>query len=349
MPLLPLKPIIKLILSKLGLIKLSPNKKIYPTGLVEHFRILHAPDKFFRRTSDFTANICGIYGKKTEFIQYRINNSDWKPVHHYRPRVPEELFTIELSPDQLNIGDNHLVLDVQQNNSRDKVDIRFVYEDASPHFPLVKTWEDDDLDVSDGSWEVVRADNQNKVRVTPGFEDYDRILIISSAFTEGRRIETDIAFHQSNDLGLPFGFGVLPLWGGRPDAPGISPRRGWNFSLAWFYSHYNAVGMEFSYKHGDDEPDWLALYKNFDVTPGETYKIIIEVQSIGDNNYRHQRYQQRLKWFRNDTSEPDSWMMISDAYGCPIPYGHYGIGLISHRCSVDFGKVTVNTLPDISS
>ena len=73
-----------------------------------------------------------------------------------------------------------------------------------------------------------------------GDEGYDRVIVFAGAFSGARRIETDMIFRYRVETG-EWGFGLLPLWGGRPDEPTFRPKRGWLFSLAWFFDCLDTV------------------------------------------------------------------------------------------------------------
>ena len=191
-----------------------------------------------------------------------------------------------------------------------------------------------------------QAPNGPWVRPKPGFEDYDRIVIAAGAFPGGRRVTTDVVFRSFKDDARAFGFGVLPLWGGRPDDPQYSPRRGWNFSIAWYYSTYKGVGEEFSWKKGNEPPRWTSSYRNFDLQPGVRYIVIAEAREVLDANGRHKKYHQRMRWKRNSDGETP-WIELSDDEGGQIPAGEYAVALVAHRCQVEFGPVRVEALaPD---
>jgi hypothetical protein len=204
--------------------------------------------------------------------------------------------------------------------------------------------------VQDGYWEKIDRGTTVSIRPVPGYEDYDRVVAVTSAFVGGRRIETDVFFHRATNKNRPFGFGLLPLWGGRPDDPNHLPRRGWNFSIAWYYSHYKGVGIEFSYKYGPNAPDWLSTYTNYTIEPNTLYHIVSETWPEVDSSGNHLRYKQRMKWWSNGDPEPATWLELVDSAGCPLQPEPYAIAIVAHRCQVEFGPLkirpitTVNTL-----
>jgi len=323
------------------------RRKVYPNTDVDHFQVLHLPDSFTRRADDFTANIFGIYGEKTRHARYRVNGSNWIDIQHELPRVPKPLFTIELSHEEFISGSNSIEVEVEDKTGNITThQLQCGYNPQPLQLPLEQSWDTNTaLDVGDGKWERLRQGNETRVRPVPGFEDYDRILIITGAFAGGRRITTDLVFHSVQPKGAPYGFGILPLWGGRPDQPGHTPRRGWKFSLVWYYSHYEAIGMEFSYKFADQPPAWVASYKNFDLIAGRRYLLTVETYPVHDTDGKHLHYFQRMRWEDKENHNKTDWMQLTDIEGAPIPEGEYGVALIAHRSQVDFGRVIVEPLP----
>jgi hypothetical protein len=308
------------------------------------FTIHHLPARYARRAGHFTANICGLIGRDTQAARYRVNDGPWQAVRHSLPRVPAPMFCIEMAAAELVPGSNTVHLEVtSRGGSVERIERTFEYDDAPPALPVARDWATGDLDAGDGVWEAFSEGGERRVRIRPGHEAYDRILVVTGAFAGARRVETDVTFHGPSDPEAPFGFGVLPLWGGRPDEPGHAPRRGWDFSLVWYYSHYEAVGMEFSTKLGAAPPAWVAAYRNFTLTPGARYRLITEVWPERDEAGRHLLYRQRMRWDPVDGPE-GPWMELADVDGVPLAEAEYGVALIAHRSRVDFGPVSVRPL-----
>jgi hypothetical protein len=63
-----------------------------------------------------------------------------------------------------------------------------------------------------------------------------------------------------------------------------------------------------------------------------------------DEDGNHLRYRQRLKWHADGEPAPDEWIELTDTQGAPLPPGEYAVGLVTHRCQVDFGPVTVTPI-----
>lgn len=308
-------------------------------------QIFHAPKCFTRRAGDFTANVCGAFTTEVKRARYRLNHGPWLELRQAGPRVPPPLFTIEMSAAELLPAINHLEIEAKAGGNRPEVmRLEFEYDPNPVTLPVRTDWSQNDFDVHDGHWEHFWTDDSWRVRPVPGSENYDRIIVVSGAFAEGRRIETDLIYRYNVDEDRPFGFGLLPFWGGRPDDPGVSPRRGWNFSLAWFYSHYNGAGLEFSYKHGGFPPSWISSYRDLTLQENSRYFLTVECWPEVDAVGRHRCYRQRMKWWPEKGAEPKGWIELADIEGAPLPPREYGVALIAHRCQVEFGPVHVTPI-----
>ena len=308
-------------------------------------RFTHAPDRFTRRSRDFTANLCGVLTPSVRNARYRLNDGEWRTVAHLEPRVKAPQFTVELPADELRPGRNRVTFDIRTYRGGVKrTEATFEYDDLPVKLPLKRDWSDEDLEIQDGHWERIRRDGAWVVRPVPGSESYDRILIAAGAFRGARQVETDVVFRKQIAPGRPFGFGILPLWGGRPDSLGRSPRAGWNFGLTWYYSMYAAVGMEFSFKDADDPPRWVAAYRDIDLVRDSHYRIVARCWSERNSSEKHGRFIQQMKWWPANGMEPHEWLEMSDVPGAPIPEGEYGVALIAHQVQVEFGSVMVRDL-----
>jgi hypothetical protein len=308
--------------------------------------IYHCPKKFNRRYADFTANITGRVAPFARGTEYRVNGGEWLELKHAPPRIPSPKFTIEIAPPDLNAGRNTLEIRGKRYGIwEESLGCEFEYDPSPVQLPVVRDWSDGDLDVQDGRWETVVVDGEQRVRPVPGQEDYDRIVVITGALSVPRRIETDLTF-RDHIRGKPYGFGVLPFWGGRPDAGGTVPRRGWNFSCVWYYSHYDGIGQEFSYKDTGALPEWVSNYRYLDVQMNVKYRLVIECGPATDAQGNHAYHFQRFKWWRDGDVEPDEWMELTDVQGAPLPAGEYCVALVSHRSQVEYGAVRVLPLND---
>jgi hypothetical protein len=310
--------------------------------LVQFFDL---PDSFSRRSGEMTVNIAGVISSFTKEVRFRVNDGQWQEVARGAPRAPMPQFLIEMDARKLRAGTNILSIEASAfGRPPQSYQRQFKYDPSPVSLPITKNWLNSEVEAYDGYWEKVLSDGVWRVRPKPGFEGYDRILVVTGAFSEGRRIETDVIFRHKIGGG-EFGFGVLPLWGGHPDdAIHNGPRRGWNFSIVWYWNRYRGVGNEFSYKFGEAPPDWVNSYHNLALEAGARYAIVAECWPEFDENGKHLRYAQRSKWWKEGTPEPKDWLELIDAVGSPLPAGEYGVALVAYNCQVDFGPIKVEPL-----
>jgi len=309
----------------------------------------HEPRTVARRAGDLTVNIGGALAPAVERARWRLGNGPWETVAQGAPRVPAPGFVIEVAPARLLPGPNRVTIEAfARGRPPESRTVEFDYDPTPVRLPLRVDWErvaaTTGLDSQEGRWEVVRGDDgPARVRPAPGAEGYDRLLLVAGAFPGGRRVETDIIFRREVPGG-PSGFGVLTMWGGRPDADGAAPRRGFRFALAWVYSRYKAVGGEFSDKDGGRPGAWAAAYRSFRPVPGVRYRLVAEAWPESDGAGRHVRHRQRLKWWADGEPEPSAWIEVADDEGAPIPPGEYGVALIAQRAQAEFGPVVIRPL-----
>jgi hypothetical protein len=308
------------------------------------FTLVHACKSYERRAGELTVNLSGYWGINTKSAYYRLNAGAWLPVARGAPRVPLELFLVELPLHELRDGENCIEFEVSSNKGPpQRLEHRFHYEDALPTLPFERHWRDSELDVSDGIWETVEHSGQSWVRPRPGCEDYDRLLVVGGAFPASRRVTVDVIFRgRAGPPGL-FGFGICTLWGGHPDEPGASPRHGWLYGLHWYYSRCEGVGLEFSHRIGKREPAWTHGYRNFSPEPGRRYQLTTEVWPEQFSG-KHVCYRQRAKWSSGDSEGLSPWIELVDMNGAPLPVRDYAVALLAHRSQVEFGPVLVEAL-----
>lgn len=323
----------------------------------ELITIHHAPAAYDRRAGTFTANITGELDYLAHGLEYRLNDAqDWVPVGQRRPRVTWPDFTVELPASALRPGENRIELRARGVFREPEArSLTFGYDPSPVALPATLSWgQGTRLDVQDGSWETfLNGDGTTRVRPVPGEEGWDRVLAVTGAFAEGRRVTTDVVFHDVRGLyplGLPFlprrgyGFGVFPMWAGQPDEPQVSPRRGWRFSLAWYFSVDRSVGSSFSDKVGDAAPAWVESARSLRLEWDRKYRIVAEAWPMKDADGRHLGYRQRVKWWPDGEPEPTHWLDVVDQAGAPLPEGEYAVALVSLRSAVDFGPVTVEAI-----
>lgn len=301
------------------------------------------PSVFRKRAGDLTANIVGSFSYAVVEARFSLNGGPEQKLGWQVPRVPRPLFVIELPVEQLQAGKNVVVLKTRSwTGAKSQSEFEFSYDDADVTLPISIDWTDDELDAQDGVWERLVNPAGCSVAVKPGHERYDRILMASGAFSVEREITAEFIFHGPKDVLKPYGFGLLPLWGGRPGPDPAGPRSGWNFAIAWYYSIYSAVGMEFSYRRGTQAPDWVATYRNWDLKAGDACKVrVITTQQVQAND-QAPGILQKMKWWRAGEPEPEQWMSLSDDSGCRLPEGEFAVALVAHNCSVQFGALRIS-------
>jgi len=307
--------------------------------------LVHAPSLVTRRHGALSANICGVAHYLAR-ICYRLNDGPELPVPQAPERSPKPCFTIELEPGTLRAGRNTLVVESWVPARRTiRKTTTFQYDPAPIQLPLMQDWSNAILESQDGCWEVVQTPIGGRVRPCPGKENYDRILLVTGAFSVPRRVETDMVYQgRGASRHSQFGFGVLSLWGGHPDEPQYRPRRGWRYGAAWFFSSYG-VNAEFSIKEGAERRWDATMSVNSRVEPGGRYRLVVECWTVSDPQGKHPRHRQRMKWWIWGQNEPDEWIECSEGGRARLPQGDYAVALLAHQCQVDFGPVHVSLLP----
>jgi len=323
---------------------LARAKRSFPRQLpnAKEIEIRHLPARYERRSNDFTVNVWGYRGTQTRELRYCLNGSAYSVVDAEPPRVGRNTFVIEIPPEACRKGTNELTLEVVDNRSKvHHIERSFEYDPEPPELPLLSDWRSD-LDSADGFWETVDRDGTLWVRPIPGLEAYDRVIVAAPAFPGGRRVTATILF-RGRLQDKPFSFGLLPLWGGRPDRDGHAPRRGWCFAIANYYSGHGGVGMEFSYRDSSAKPAWVGVYRGLDIEPGQSFKIVVEAWPEASPEGNHYCFQQRARWSRVG-GETGPWMQLSDIQGAPLPYREYGVAVIAHQCQIECGPVRIEPI-----
>lgn len=309
--------------------------------------IAHLPDVYARRSGDFSANVTGWMPRfLVRRARFRLNDGPSMAVGQGWPRDRPPDFTIELPLDALRPGENTLAIEVEGwLRPPERLTRTFRYDSAPVPLPLTVDWSQPWLDVQDGEWERVEVEGEVRVRPKPGEEGYDRMLVATGAFRGDRRIETEVTFRH-HTIGRfhkgarEYGFGVLSLWGGHPDDWSHRPRRGWSFALSWYWSKPGGVGNEISYRYGEQSPRWQGSYRDFEAAPDTTYSVIVEVRRLKDEQGLGY-FEQRTKWWKRGTSEPQHWMTLDDRSAVDLPDGDYAIALLSFNAQVEFGPLKV--------
>jgi hypothetical protein len=307
----------------------------------------HAPEKFDRRSDDFTANVTGTLGSHVESARFRVNGGDWKTLPQGKKRVEPPEFAVEIDAQHLKTGSNRL--EVATDRSEEPVGVEFAYDPSPISLPIEVDWRTWPLVADDGYWERYEsADGTWRVRPVPGYEGFDRILVVAGAFAQGRRVETDMVFRHSTAVERQeWGFGLLPLWGGRPDTERSEPlRRGWLFGISWFFNRYRGVGLEFSFRDGTLPPKFTTSFNDWVLDSDVKYRIVSEAFREVRSDGSHAAYRQRMKWWKDGEPAPERWIELVDVQGAPLPARPYGVALVTFRTQVDYGPVSILPLPD---
>jgi hypothetical protein len=306
----------------------------------------HAPARVSRRAGALSVNLCGKLNPRATSVSHRLNKGPWQPVKQSGPRVKPLAFTIELPTDHLRLDGNTWEIQAKTRWGRVETQaVQFQYDPVPQALPIDQDWASDNLDVQDGRWEKFLRDGRWWVRPTPGYEGYDRILLVCGALSGARRIELDLVYRGHTQS--PFGFGVIGLWGGHPDEEVGRLRRGWRYGLGWYYSRYQGVGLEFSNKMSDAAPEWCGNYRNHALKPNQVVRLILECWPEVDADGNHRCFRQRMQWLCGDDSKVFEWLENCDTQGAALPAGEYAVALVAHRSQVEFGPVQITALRNV--
>jgi hypothetical protein len=307
----------------------------------------HAPSVFGARAGAFSLNITGRLAWRATAATWRLDEGPAQPLHSAPPRVAPPSFVIEIAAEGLKPGPHRLMIEATAPlRFSERREFVFRYEPMPPAATLIRRWQpSEELDVQDGVFQRLRAaDGSWWVRPVPGFEGWDRTIVASGAFSGARRVTTRLIFrYAANDRGR-FGFGLFPLWGGRPEEGDHRPARGWRFGLVWYYGALQAIGVGFSERIGNRLPVWVTNYRDFSLEPGRRYLLRSEAWPEA-GGHGHRRWWLRAKWWPEDSPEPEAWLVVSDDQGSPLPDLPYGVALFAHYAQVEFGETVVEPLP----
>lgn len=313
--------------------------------------VAHAPSRYARRSGDLSANVTGWMPRfLVRDAWFRVNDAPPMPVGQGWPRDRPPNFTVEIPADSMRPGENTLEIEARGwFRPPTTVTHTFTYDPAPIELPLEIDWATAELDVQDGEWERVEVGGETRVRPRPGKEGYDRMLLATGSFPVDRRIEGTVTFRHDTIARFhkgarEFGFGILSLWGGHPDDWAYRPRAGWSFALSWYWSKPGGAGNEISYRHGVDEPRWQGSYRDFDVEPGVTYAIVVEVRRVRDER-GFDYFSQRTKWWPKGSAEPERWLILDDRGSAQLPHGEYAVALLAFNAQAEFGPLRILPLP----
>jgi hypothetical protein len=103
------------------------------------------------------------------------------------------------------------------------------------------------------------------------------------------------------------------------------------------------MGNEVSYRYGDANPRWQGSYRDFELQPDVPYSVLVEVRRLEDDQGVGY-FEQRTKWWKRGTPEPQRWMVLDDRSAVELPDGEYAIALLSFNAQVEFGPLEVSPL-----
>jgi len=311
-------------------------------------QIVHMPQTYPRRAEYFSANVSILLHELVYETRYRLDGGAWKTVSRDESnfRLHPPISTIEIPKRDLKVGKNRIVIEAfgWLGNSQ-RVEGSFDYDPSPIELPMSVEWKDRDLEAQDGYWEAIESDGTWWVRPKPGFEGYDRILVVSGAFAGGRRVTTEVILRELQ--AWDGGFGVLALWGGHPDDLDHTLRRGWSYALSWYWGRLQGIGSDISYKDGPGTPVLANAYRAYDPELGKRHHIVVEVFEELNPDGTHFGYRQRTKWWPEGSEEPDVWVDARDVYGSPLPEGEFSVALLSFWARVEFGPVHIEPLAPI--
>ena len=309
--------------------------------------MVHVPEVYPKRSGSLSANATAYVAPRARNIRYRVNEHAWRQVDDiWSSRFVGGVMTFEMPSEELEAGPNRLEISAEAPlREPDKREVSFSYDPSAVVLPLRRNWLGEPLEAQDGAWEAIEVDGEGRVRPVPGYEGYDRLLLVTGAFPAPRRIETYAVYrHERRTPREEVGFGVLSLWAGHPGSWSYLPRKGWSFALGLYWSKPGGVGSEISHYEGDAPPRWVNSYRDTPLVSGERYFIVIEVEEERAGG-QHRFYRQRMKMWLESQPEPEEWIVLTDKEGARLPDSEYAVALYALDCQVEFGPITVLPLP----
>ncbi|MFO1037440.1 MAG: hypothetical protein U1E45_11385 [Geminicoccaceae bacterium] len=314
-------------------------------------QVYHAPGRVGLREGDVTANITGRLGAIVRDARYRVNGGVWRPVLERPPRVRRPDFTVEMTAAELRPGTNSVEVEAKAPlRAAVRATFDIDYDAAPPALPTTVRWDASSLDVQDGRWEVVEGpDGAPWVRPVPGFEGWDRLTLAAPPFRGGRKISTTLRLRAVPDTGeRDWGFGLFPLWGGRPDPSNVHPALGWRFAIAWYSRNEGGVAAGMSERLGDIRDTKGIVEKlRMKVEAGVSYRLVVEVRELRRPDGSFRGWAERMKWWPEGAPEPAHWVEVEDRTGMVLPDQAYAVGVFSLRAAAEFGPPTIESLPPV--
>ncbi len=308
--------------------------------------IVHLPEVYPRRGAALSANVTAHVAHTVQSVRYRVNDHPWHRIDDlWHFRFVGRVTSFEMPVEELQPGLNRVEIIARAPwRDEERHELSFHYDPAPVKLPVHRVWKGEEIEAQDGAWEVIEVDGEARVRVKPGYEGYDRLLLATGAFPVPRRIETYAVYRYPRLTGRKeVGFGVLALWGGHPGEWSRLPRSGWTFMMGMYWSKQGGVGIEMSHYDGSSPPRWLNSYRGTPLVEGGRYNIVIEVDDEREDG-KHQFYRIRVKIWLEGEPEPSEWTVATDKEGSPLPEAEYAVALFALDCQVEFGPLTVTPL-----
>jgi len=255
-------------------------------------------------------------------------------------------FNIEIFTDQLEVGDNSILIQAmdREGNIAEKLVNIERKPDGEWQMPYTIRWgEVDDLtDVSqvvDGLWEI------SDVGVHTLEIGYDRLIAMGDMSWKDYQVVVPVTVHRLNPAGWkhPSGgpaVGVLMYWSGHTDYPraGWQPKSGWLplGAIGW-YRWVNDSGAEQLQFLGSRNETLAKDTSGKKLEFDKTYLFKISVQSVG----RDQPIYKLKVWPEKDT-EPENWDLIAEGYPDDPESG--SMLLLAHEADVTFGDVEITPI-----
>ena len=252
-------------------------------------------------------------------------------------------FNIEIFSDQLNEGDNSVLItamDNEGNISRKAVEVENAVG-GKWQLPYSIDWLqvesiEEVAQVVDGLWEIQEA-GVHTVEV-----GYDRLIAIGDMQWKDYEVVVPVTIHGLSPSGWkhPSGgpaVGILVYWSGHTDHPraGWQPKSGWLplGAIGW-YRWVNDSGAEQLQLFGNRNEALVKDVSGKKLEFNETYLFKMFVESSN-----RERPVYKLKVWQEKETEPEDWDLIAE--GFPDDPEGGSVVLLAHEAEVTFGKIEI--------
>lgn len=248
-------------------------------------------------------------------------------------------FNIDLDREDLNDGQNEVIINATDNDGNTSNATVTVTYDSSSTWPLPYSidWSNvtnlqEVVQVVDGDWDFTVSGARPKSQEDV---DYDRVLAIGDIDYTDYEITVPFTVHWIDPegfggLSVSPGFGIIFRWQGHTDSPVncSQPHCGWlpSGASAWY-----DIGQSGPLKLGG------ASNHNITINEGDTYYWKMRVETIADVGPNYS-----LKVWESSQNEPDNWTLtkqrgLSDlSNGSPI--------VVAHHVDLTVGDITIEPL-----